>query len=507
MSTASPFIEEGFGGDLLHRVADGLDPQPDPMAHDGPAWIRLRLGEHTWSKQNEIMESVRDNKKTAVRSAHTTGKSHIAARIIAWWLATHPPNETFVVSTAPSANQVTGILWRYLKQIRRSAGLPGYITEAEVPQWKIDGQLVAWGRKPQDLKNAEEAATVFQGTHAKYLLVVVDEACGIPKWLWDAINTLATQGTNRILAIGNPDDPTSQFAKYCAPGTSWHNIKISAYDTPAFTGEQVAQEIMDNLVSPEWIAETIEEYGEDSPYVISKIFAEFPEVSEDNLIPMSLIREACERDLSGFQLTDPGKFCLDVGRGGKDESVLSFWRAGVFRVREARKGIGNTMRLVGWMSKEARTHPASPFIIDADGIGGPVLDRAREIGLKASPFYAARAAFNKKKFLNRRSEQWWACRELFEAGLIDLDPKDERLIAQLATIRKEEDSLGRILVETKKDMKKRGITSPDRADTLMMVTAPDTSWEDSYDDVTDGSAIDRRTEPETITGDLLTREW
>ena len=156
---------------FLARIADGLDPQPDPMASRGPEWVRTRLREHVWSRQEEIMDAIRDSRRTAVKSAHATGKSHIASRAVAWWLDTHPIDDVFVVTTAPSTNQVKAILWRYIRVAHRKAGLPGYITEGDTPEWKWDGTLVAYGRKPQDLRNAEEAATAFQGIHAKYVLV------------------------------------------------------------------------------------------------------------------------------------------------------------------------------------------------------------------------------------------------------------------------------------------------------------------------------------------------
>jgi hypothetical protein len=496
-----------FGPDDLNtfgQMADMLDPQPDPFLEKPKAWIEQRLGEHIWSGQERIMNSVLANKKTAVPSAHSTGKSHIAARVIAHWIATHPIDETFVVSTAPSTPQVKAILWRYLKSIRRKAGLPGYITESEIPEWKIDGRLVAWGRKPADLTNAEEAATAFQGQHAKYLLVVIDEAGGIPSWLWTAIETIATQPTNRILAIGNPDDPTSHFEKICRPGSGWNVEKISAYDTPAFTGEKVPEEISDNLVGEDWVEDMKKAWGEDSPLFISKIKAEFPDTSEDNLIPIKLINAAIERDFSGEAVADHGKFSLDVARQGRDSSCLGFWRAGQFRIIKSVVGIGNTMKLVGWMSTLCRKKPAIRGIVDADGLGGPVFDRARELHLPVSAFYAQRKAFNPKKFVNRRSEQWWGLRQLFEAGLVDIDPKDEELQSQLASIKYEEDSAGRIAVETKKEMKKRGLPSPDRADTLMMVTAPMDDWTGMYTPAPDPGV---EQEPETLTGDLLTKEW
>jgi hypothetical protein len=487
---------------LLSRVADGLDPQPDPFAAQPVEWIRDRLGEFVWSKQQEILNSVRDHRFTAVRSCHSTGKSHIAARVMAHWVDTHPVDEVFIVSTAPSAPQVKAILWRYLKALHRRAQLPGYITEGEVPEWKVDGRLVGWGRKPADLNSQEEAATAFQGLHAKYVLVILDEAGGIPEWLWTAVQTLVTSPTNRVLAIGNPDDPSSHFERINRPGSGWHVIKIAAQDTPAWTGEKVPEDVLNQLVSPEWVQERANDWGESSPLYTSKVLAEFPDTSEDNLIPAAWIRDACERDFSGEAIVDQGKFVLDPARTGTDESVFSRWRAGMFRVVRAKTGIMDTMKLVGWMADARDRHPAAKFMADADGLGGPIVDRARELGIPVTEFHAGHRAFNPRKFVNRRSEQWWALRELFQDRLVDIDPDDEVLQAQLGSIKWEMDSKGRITVESKKDMKKRGLPSPDRADTLMMVTAPFADdWTAAYP--TSPSTADT---DGSLTADLLTKE-
>lgn len=493
------FTDQGF----LRAVAEGLDPTPDPYMTRPTEWINYRLGESYWSKQAEICESVRDHRLTAVRSAHSTGKSHIAARIMGHWVDTHPIEETFVVSTAPSAPQVKAILWRYLKDIQRKADLGGYITEGEVPEWKIDGRLIAWGRKPQDLKTKEEAATAFQGIHAKYLLVILDEAGGIPEWLWTAVDSLVTQPTNRVLAIGNPDDPASHFEKICRPDSPWNKIKIAAQDTPAFTGERVSQEILDNLVSKEWVQERKWVWGEDSPLYISKVLAEFPLSTDDNLIQIDWINNAIARDFSGEALVDLGKFAMDVARGGRDEATLGFWRAGMFRMHWSMRGINDSMRLVGKLRTFCREHPAVKGIMDADGLGGPVLDRALEVGIPVSPFYNGRRAFEPKKYFNRRSEQWWFLRELFHDGLVDIDPDDDKLHAQLGSIKWWEDSLGRICVETKKDLRERGLPSPDRGDTLMMITSPMEEWVSAYTDPMTGLL---RTPEHTLTSDLLDKD-
>lgn len=493
------FTNESF----IAAVAEGLDPTPDPYMSKPSEWIRHRCGEHVWSLQEAICNSVRDHRLTAVRSAHSTGKSHIAARIIAHWVDTHPPAETFVVSTAPSAPQVKAILWRYLKELQRKADLGGYITEGEVPEWKISGRLVGWGRKPQDLKTKEEAATAFQGIHAKYLLVILDEAGGIPEWLWTAVDSLVTQPTNRVLAIGNPDDSASHFEKICRPESPWNKIKISAFDTPNFTGERVPEELSDNLVSKEWVAERKWVWGEDSPLYISKVLAEFPLTTDDNLIQVDWINNAIARDFSGEAIADYGKFAMDVARGGRDEATLAYWRAGMFRIIWSMRGVNNTMRLVGKMKALCREHPAIRGVLDADGIGGPVLDRALEVGIPVSPFYAGRRAFEPKKFFNRRSEQWWKLRLLMQDGLVDIDPKDDKLQAQLGSIKWWEDSLGRINVETKQQLKDRGLPSPDRGDTLMMITAPMEEWVSAYTDPLTGLL---RQQEHTLTSDLLEKD-
>jgi hypothetical protein len=494
-----------LGGSLLDRVAEGLDPQPDPFASDPIGWVTNRLGEATWSKQNDVLDSVLHHRKTSVRSCHTSGKSHIASRAIAWWVDTHPIEETFVVSTAPSAPQVTGILWRYLKSIQRKNGLPGYITEAEVPEWKIEGQLVGWGRKPADKREATDAATAFQGIHARYLLVVLDEASGIPEWLWDAVLSVATQPTNRILAIGNPDNPASRFRRVCEPDSGWNTIKISAFDTPNFTGEVVPEVISVNTTSHEFVEDAARDWGEDSPLYTSKVLAEFPVTSDDNLIRMEWIQGAIQRDLSGFALDEFDKFALDVAREGKDEAALGQWRAGMFRIIKTRRGIGDVTKLVDWLTFKQQRDPEASFMVDADGIGGGVYDMAARMNLRVSAFYAGRRAYDPKKFVDRRSEQWWKLRDLFKDGVVDIDPDDTKLHAQLSAIKYVEEPNGRIRVESKKEMKKRGLPSPDRADCLMMCTAPFDDWSRSYETEFDELGLTPPGEVQTFTGDLLNR--
>jgi hypothetical protein len=476
-----------------------LTPEPNrPLPQDPIAWIRDQLDEHTWSTQQHILRSIVTQRKTAVQSCHGIGKSYIAARAAAWWIAGHPPGEAMVVTSAPSGHQVRTILWGELNRAHRRGNLPGKISRGQVPEWVIAGDQVAFGRKPADYVDAEQARTQFQGIHARYLLVVLDEGCGIPQWLWEATETLVTNEASRILAIGNPDDPTTHFAKVCAPGSGWNVMSVSAFDTPNFTDEQVPEQLRESLVSRLWVQERKREWGEDSPLYISKVLGQFPEVADDVIITPKMVREAHERDRSGHAIADAGRFGMDVARYGQDETVIYRNRGGMIRIENSwRKTDTDTSRARAQALLEADRWRTMQ--IDVVGLGAGVYDPLANAGFRVRAFNGGEAAHDPNRFTNRNSEAWWAFREGLEGGLIDLDSDDLTLAAQLQSRRwKLDASQRRIRIETKDEMKQRGLPSPDRADAAILSYYEATRTFENVNDLLPG-----RDERSTLTGDLL----
>jgi hypothetical protein len=489
---------------LLGRIADALDPQPLPYADDAAGWIRSQ-GSWVWSKQEEVCVSVVENRFTAVRACHGVGKSWIAARIVAWWLATH--RDAFVVTTAPSAHQVKTILWREIKRAHREGGLEGYITDAEVPMWKIDGEIVAFGRKPADYADEEAAAAAFQGIHATNVLIVIDEADGVPGWLGNAVETLVTNEKGRVLAIGNPMDPSSWFAQAQQPGQDYNVIKISAWDAPWNTGEYVPEEVADNLISEMWVEERRRRWGVGSPLWQGRVEAEYPEVTDDNLIHPRWIREAWERDLSGRGTVD-GRMGLDIARFGVDETVLYWNRGGWVRLVD-KWSKADTMETVGKVRNiyddRLDIRDEVPISVDVIGLGAGVYDRMRELRMPAVPFNGSEKANRPDRFRNRRAEQYWSLRELFESGEIDLDPADLDLANELMQIQWSPNSAGQRVVEKKEDIKKRLGRSPDRADAVMMSTFVGSDWQKLAAQSANPAPMrgDAEREPDDLVSDLM----
>lgn len=468
-----------------------LYPEPAPYRHDPAGWIRDVLGEFVWSKQEEICESVRDNRYTAVKACHGPGKSFIAARTGAWWLNVHKLGDAFLVTSAPSWPQVSAILWREMRRAHRLGNLPGRITlecQWHMGEGKSAEELIGMGRKPADYN--EHA---FQGLHARYILIILDEACGIPTPLWTAVMTLMTNENARVLAIGNPDDPGSDFAKYCKPSSGWNVITISAFDSPNFTGEYVPPDVAENLVTPLWVEDRKREWGEGSPLWMSKVMAEFPDVSDEYLFTPAMIQRAIDTDLPGLS---PGRYGMDVARFGDNQTVVYRNRDGQVRFEDS-WGMADTMETAGKailiMSKHHRVSPV-PMVIDVTGLGAGVYDRLREQNYDVIQFVAASRANRPDKFINRRAELFWQFRVDMENGQIDLDPEDEVLHNQLMSIKWGVTSTGKIYIESKEDMKDRGVPSPDRADAAVYSTAGYVSVEVL------------QSQPSPLTSDLLTLE-
>jgi len=185
------------------------DGQRDRWRRDPAAWVTERLGEHVWSKQTEILDSVSKNKLTAVQSSHGVGKSHLVSRIVGYYIDNYAAGDFFIVTTAPTWAQVRAIIWRYIGQMAAEHELPGYVTQNA--EWKIGNELVAFGRKP-----ADQNQQGLQGLHARRgVIAIIDEASGVPDQIWNAIDSLTTTPESRIIAVGNPDAVSSRFFRAC----------------------------------------------------------------------------------------------------------------------------------------------------------------------------------------------------------------------------------------------------------------------------------------------------
>lgn len=436
----------------------GVDYTKDPVQWAGDHGIFL------WSKQGEILESV-VVEDTAVHSCHNVGKSFDAATAACWWIDSHPLGSAFVVTSAPTGAQVKAILWREIGKIHRRYNMPGRVNLTE---WYFGSELVAYGRKPSDYDDDG-----FQGIHALHVLVILDEACGIPETLWTAATSIASNDNSRILAIGNPDDPQSHFAKVCKPESGWRVIHIGAEDTPNWTGEQVPEHVSQSLISKAWATKRKFEWGETSPSYISKVLGLFPTDVKDGVVPYSWAQRCRTLELSAGGAREGG---LDVVGGGGDRAVL--WvRQGAVAVRKHEwRGISDSKELAREVLAVIQDEALEALKVDAIGVGWGIcglLDEYHDQGLHhctVHPVNVSEQADDHDHFLNLRAELWWRAREACNDNAWDLAALDDDDIAELTTPRYHNmNPRRRVQVEKKEEIRKRlEGASPDSADALLL---------------------------------------
>lgn len=461
-----------------------------PYRQDPVGFVENVLLGHLWSRQKEIALAVRDNRLVCVPSCHGPGKTSLAARLAAWWIAPWPAGDALVVTMAPTAHQVRGLLWRELNRVHDAGGLPGRMNLTE---WFINNELVALGRSP-----ADDNPTAIQGYHAARVLVIIDEACGVAKAIVDGATSLLTNDDCRLVLIGNPDDPSTEFAELCKPGSGAKVIEISAFDTPNFTGEPVPAWMSPLLVGKTWVAERAKRWGVNSPLYQSKVLGKFPEQASDGLVPISALNAAKARgaELEHMPGEDGGDLGVDVARFGDDSTVI-FHRRGDYYQRHEKAQGRDLMMVAGMVVKAVRQTRAKRVKIDDAGLGGGVTDRLRElqgyVGADLEQQAAAatlkdveiiainvgeapRADQSDERFKNLRAEVNWQTRERFMEGKITLIEVEEGelddMLSQAAQIKYKLTSAGEIQIEAKADMKKRtkGV-SPDDWDALVLAGA------------------------------------
>ena len=461
------------------RATTGPPPEVVKALHDDAALFAEQvLGAHLWSKQREILQSVSVNEKTAVKSCHGTGKTFISAYAVVWFLYTRSP--AIVFTTAPTAPQVEKLLW---KEINVAYGkLPSELRRLGrclTTGLKIDVDHHAFGRATNDPEN-------LQGLHSPHLMVIVDEACSVTDDMFDVIDTFAAGGEYRELYIGNPTSPEGRFYRaFQNPALGYNRISIPAVDTPNWTGEDVPDAVKSQLIQQERVAKWAIEWGVDSSTYIARVKAEFP--SGDStavLVPLSWLEAAQQREAP--EPNDGAlRMGLDVARFGNDLSSLCWAKGHVLTRLESKAKLG-TIELAAWAAEEAEAYADSEkrevlVLVDEGGNPG-VYDLLEKREHKLVTYEAVAfggAAIDSDKHSNRRNEMLWSVRELFRTGNNEPDivvvakgDAIERLAAQVSTIKFAYDGKGRPKVESKDEMKARGLPSPDELDAVALAFAP-----------------------------------
>lgn len=442
----------------------------DRYRYDPVAFVREVFGAEPDPWQAEVLEAIaRGDRRISVRSGHGVGKSTIASWASVWYILTRYPVK--IVITAPTKAQLYDALYAELRTWidKLPEELSGFL--------EVKSDSVVFTPSPAGAfisvrTSRAETPEAMAGVHSENVMLIGDEASGIPEQVYEAAAG-SMSGENAVtLLFGNPVRSSGYFFDtHHKVKHLWTTFHVSCEDS--------------SRVSREWIEEMRVKYGERSnPYRV-RVLGEFPLADDDTIIPYDLIASAIGRDVEVLKTT-PRVWGLDVGRGGDPSAIVE--RQGRIIPGPPRRFSGyDTMELVGRIYAEYDSLPTelrpSDIFVDSIGVGGPVFDRLRELGLPVRGVNVSESpALKGGNYHNLRTELWYAVRAWLAGRDVRLPPTDglmgsdkeamELFIEDLATIKNDfVEQTGKIIAESKKKIRKRLGRSIDAGDALMLTFA------------------------------------
>lgn len=428
--------------------------------HHPELFVRQVLHAEPEPWQEETLKALAQYSRVAVRSGHGVGKTALEAWALLWFLFTRPFPK--VPCTAPTRQQLYDILWaEAAKWMERAPALKPYFEwqKTRIIQRQHPERWFAVARtsnKPENLA----------GFHEEHLLFIVDEASGVADSIFETIEGALTTADAKLLLCGNPTRNSGEF----------HD---AFFKNRALYWVQKVPCSESRLVDPGYRARLVAKYGEDSDVVRVRADGEFPKAEPDTFIPLELVEAATMREV---EPEGPLEIGVDVARFGDDETVLAA-RVGMKHVRLEVYHGQDTMvtsgRVINMAKELMQEFGKSKCVvkIDDDGVGGAVTDRTREVvreeglHIEVIDCHNGGVPEDKEHYEDWGTESWAHLRDLLQKGEVELI-NDEDLVGQLSTRKYTLTSKGKIKLESKKEMKKRGLRSPDRADAVVLAFAP-----------------------------------
>lgn len=426
-------------------------------------------------QQAKILQSVAANQMTSVRSGHGVGKSTVEAWSIIWFMVTRPFPK--IPCTAPTQHQLFDILW------------------AEVSKWlrnnKAIGKELIWTKEKLYMKEHPEewfavarTASVpdaLQGFHAEDVLYIIDEASGVSDTIFEPVlGSLSTPGA-KLLMCGNPTQLSGFFYES-------HTKNKSSYATFHIDGRNSTR------VSRDFVRTIINMYGEDSDVFRVRVAGEFPLQEDDIYIPLSIVERST---MTEFLLqTSPHLIHIgcDVARFGDDKSVVGYKineKVEFYKKRQGQDTMKTADDIVMCGEELMRRYHwkhTIPVKVDDGGVGGGVVDRLRQMK-RNDPERFWWLEIYPVKFGQRIRHKYCYDSTTYMMSVVKnllqpfdengqpkpvelILPDDDDLVAQLSGRKYSLTDQSKIKVESKKDMKKRNLPSPDEADCVLLLCLP-----------------------------------
>jgi hypothetical protein len=403
--------------------------------------------------QKELLRSVAaGERRISVRAGHGVGKSTCVSWCLLWHMLTRFPQKA--ICTAPTAGQLFDALFAELKHWTNR------LPDALRATLDVYTDRIAFKGAPESSfisarTSSAERPEALAGVHSEHVLLICDEASAIPEPVFESAAGSMSGHTATTILISNPTRNSGLFFRtHHQLSSEWKTLHVSCVDNP--------------LVSTDFVRQISATYGEASNAYRVRVLGEFALRDDDSLIPAELVDAAMVRDIVGDP-AEPVVYGIDVARFGDDRTVICKRQGNVVLGWKHWSG-EDLMGTVGRIINEAKMDNPAEILVDTIGLGAGVADRLREQGYNVRDVNVSESVAMNQSAARLRDELWLAAKTWLETRAVKL-PKDDDLRQELIGPTYSFTSNGKVKVEGKSEMKRRGMRSPDLADALCLTFA------------------------------------
>ena len=400
--------------------------------------------------------------RRAVASGHGIGKSTLVSWLVNWIMVTRP--ETHGTVTANTFDQLETKTWAAIQKWTKLSIFSHWF-EINSGKMYAKGRKEDWFCHPASSK--EENSEAFAGQHSEQgsSVYFFDEDSAIPDKIHEVAEGGLTDGEPMIFLFGNPTRNTGHFHQACfgSGRDLWHPRSIDSRSS-RFTNKTLIQEWIDT-------------YGEDSDFVRVRVRGLPPRASELQFIDQERVWQAQKRITPVVFADEPLIAGVDVSDGGSAWNVIRFRRGLDGRTIPPVRIPGEKVRgdrgpflgkLVEVLNGEYEGQKVAMMFIDS-AFGAPYVERLHVMGYKNVQEIRFGSESLDRHQANLRAHMWAKVKEWLSTGVIQ--PKDEKLEIDLTAPGYHINKQDRLVIESKEDMLKRGVASPDDADALALTFA------------------------------------
>ncbi|CAB5170837.1 Phage terminase large subunit [uncultured Caudovirales phage] len=421
--------------------------------NDPVLFVKNVLGATPQPWQEDFLRAVaRGERRISVRAGHGVGKSTACSWALIWHMVTRFPQKSVV--TAPTSAQLFDALYAETKSWINK--LPPALKEL----FEVFSDRIVLKDAPESSfisarTSSAERPEALAGVHSEHVLLVVDEASAVHEAVFEAAAGSMSGHAATTIMISNPTRNSGLFYKtHHVLASDWFRMHVSCLNSP--------------LVSSDFVRQIKATYGEDSNAYRIRVLGEFALADDDTLIPADLVDSAVDRDIVPPE-DEEIVYGVDVARYGTDRTALCKRRGNVVLEIKSWGGL-DLMQTVGTIVNEAKLDNPTEICVDTIGLGSGVADRLREMGYNVVDVNVAESSAMNPNANKLRDDLWMSVKDWLMTRAVKL-PKDETLRHELVAPRYSFTSTGKIVVESKDSMRRRGMRSPDLADALCLTFA------------------------------------